>query len=77
MERWKPIRKVLAAYVAALFGTGGAGALFLAGQIDGKAFLAAAFAGLGTAITAYMTRDKDGLPLDGGFELDPDPGEMR
>lgn len=74
MTDWKPVRKIAAAGAAAVLGNGGALTLYLTGAIDGRAALAAGITAIIPVLAGYLVPDGT-AELDGGYTLDPDPGE--
>lgn len=71
MDRWMPIRKVIAAALTALVS---APALMLMLSGDNPE-LAAALAAILPVIAAYLTPAAPSGP-SGGYIIDPDPGEQ-
>lgn len=75
MERWMPVRKVLAAAITALI-TAPAVIAYLSGQSDigPREALAAGVAAVAPVVAAYLTPSAPKSPA-GGYSIDPDPGE--
>ena len=74
MSTWKPIRKIVAAAAAALLGNAGALTLYLTGEINARAALAAGLTALVPVVAGYLVPE-GGPRLAGGTPIDPDPGE--
>lgn len=75
MNKWLPIRKIVAAAMASAAAEGGAIYLFIAGVINFREFVALSVAVIAPTVAGYLTDNMPRALRSQGFLVTDDPGE--